>query len=498
METPNQHSWQLLQRQSPAAIFVMLLRAAISLIRVFWPVFVGIFFKVNKSDDTNSFGLYAQWSVIIFSFLAIVYAAIEYFYYRFQVINNQFIIKSGWLNKKNISIPLDNIQGVHLQQSIWQRLFNVTGLKIDSPGTNQNEVSLDAIATAKAVELRQFLLSSTSTIQNESHIVSATNDKGWSLSIINLLKLSITANHLQAFFLIFAFGINIMDDLKRILNIDGWGAIESVSEKAKSNTLLAISILIGLVAIISVFVSGALTINKFYNFTILPVEKGWRIAHGLLKYQQRLIPYRKIQILSWHANWLRRKIGFWIVDIKIIGGNSLRRKEQLHITTTNIEQVLTLVPQYQQSPVADTSSGFLINDAYYKRKLYIIILPITIIAIAASAYWLHWHSAWITLFTSIIYIHVFIYAKTLRWNINAEGLQLYEGVWGRKFTLLKWQKVQQVIFVQSLYQQKNNLASLKFKTAGGNVSIPYIAEAHAQQIANEVMYLIEAKEINWQ
>ncbi len=80
---------------------------------------------------------------------------------------------------------------------------------------------------------------------------------------------------------------------------------------------------------------------------------------------------------------------------------------------------------------------------------------------------------------------------------NEEGIQLYSGVWGRKYTLLTWKKTQQVLIKQTYHQQSHELATLSFITAGGNVELAYIPYQQAIQLTDYILYYLESRNESW-
>src|SRR5690554_472990 len=146
--------WQEPQRQSPAAIFVLLWSTAVNLLKGFWPVLVVYFFRDESNDDS----LVLLWGFIGFSILTIGGAVIGYWFKKFHINDDTLVIQSGWLRKKTLSIPVHTIQAVHLEQNVWQQAFNVAKVSFDSVGSDDIEAKLDALAMGKAEQLRHLLM----------------------------------------------------------------------------------------------------------------------------------------------------------------------------------------------------------------------------------------------------------------------------------------------------------------------------------------------------
>jgi len=317
------------------------------------------------------------------------------------------------------------------------------------------------------------------------------------LSTADLFKFSLSSNHLEAFFILIGLSLNLIDDIKDAFNIDSWGLMESYAMKMAGQTAMAMTILFVSVALFSIIVSVIKTWFKFYKYNIEQLPNGWKVSFGLITHQEKVISSNKIQILSWKANWLRRKINFWILNVKSIGHDKPKQKEQIQIPLTSFESVLSLIPIYQDSPLLNLTKGLKIKPDYWKRKILIIGLPISIPLITIFYLLIGLPSLSFLILLPYFGWYFYTWYTVFRWQYNAEGLQMYSGVWGREYTLLAWRKVQQIQVDQTAYQRKHQLASLTFKTAGGKVKLPYIQLSMAKHLADLSLYYVESREDNW-
>jgi putative membrane protein len=486
------YSWNIPQRQSPAAISIMLLKTALRLVKTLWPLILIYFLRKQKSQ--GDIGI--LWMIVGFGALGFITTLIRYWFYQFHIDKGSLIIQSGWLKKKTLTLPLKSIMAVHLQQNVWQQFLKVAKVTLDSSGSEKVEVKIDALSIAKAEELKHILLSQKEMFADTTDLPAAPPQVR-RLSFTDLIKLSLSANHLEAFFILFALGMNILQDIRKIFNVDGWAFVGNYAGKVHEQKVLAISVLIIVIALLSVVVSVIRTSLKYYDFRMEDAGQGWKISFGLITRQQLLVPFNKIQVLSWHANWLRRKLDFWIVQVQSIGHDEVKHKQHIHIPLTQLEQVLTLTHGYQRSPVFDPAQGSMIAPARWKRKTIVFAIPATIIPVIVFYLVTGYPALWLVLLFPAIARYHYTWYRNFRWAVNDEGIQSYSGVWGRRYTLLTWKKVQQVELKQSIYQRARGLATLKFITAGGNVFLYYIRYETAKQLADQVLYFVESGEEKW-
>ncbi len=148
--TIQNNSWDVPRRQSPIAILIIMLQTAVLLIKTMWPVLLVYFFRKKQDEEGTNYLLI----ILGFGLVTIILAIIKYWYYTFQISGDNFIIKSGWLRKKTLTIHLNSIQAVHLEQNIWQQFLKVTKVKLDSAGSEKVEVKIDALTIAHAESLK--------------------------------------------------------------------------------------------------------------------------------------------------------------------------------------------------------------------------------------------------------------------------------------------------------------------------------------------------------
>src|SRR5690606_3824960 len=229
----------------------------------------------------------------------------------------------------------------------------------------------------------------------------------------------------------------------------------------------------------------ARTMIKYYGFRLIDADQRWIISYGLFEKTKKIVPLNKIQILSWKANWLRRKIDYWTIQVHSVGHKE-NKKTNTHIPVISFEQVTLLVNSYRHYNEINDETGLKIDSAYWKRRVGRNAVLLTLIPLIISFFWLEWQA--------LIFLGIFPYLTwtyyqsylNFRWQTNETGIQMVSGVFGRKFTILNWKKIQQVHLHQNLYQRNRQLATIIFVTAGGKVHLPYIQLAIATTLTNQV------------
>ena len=492
METVNQKdSWLVPQRQSPAAIFILLWNTAVNLLKGFWPILLVYFLRDERDDDS----LTMLWGFMGFSVLTIGGAVIGYWFKKFHIKEDTLVIQSGWLKKKTLSIPIHTIQAVHLEQNVWQQAFGVAKVSFDSVGSDDIEAKLDALTMVKAEQLRHLLMEKkVESSSAEGELRQEKTFPTYSLGFPDLMKLSLTANHLEAFFILMALLLNVMDELRQIFG--GSDYMDAYGRDIMGQTMLFISSLVIAVIVLSMLFSIARTMVKYYGFELIDADRRWIVSYGLFEKTKKIVPLSKIQVLSWNANWLRRKIDYWTVQVQSVGHKE-NKKSNIRIPVVSFGQVSELVSSYQNFVGIHEETSLRIDPAYWKRSFWRKAMMITLVPLLGLYFWIGVQALWLLLIYPFLVWNEYRWYKNFRWQTNSAGMQIISGVFGRKFTLLNWNKVQQVHLNQTLYERRRQLATVVFVTAGGKVRLPYIQLGTASTLINHVLYEVESKEESW-
>lgn len=479
-------NWSVPQRQSALGIFMFAGKAFREVVAIFLVTTGSL---INKGKPFKSFALlYGCIAVYIFG-----KAFLEYFFFTFHILENQLIVKKGIFSKKTLVIPFGRIQTVQLHQNLLHKLIGHCKVAIDTAGTDKSEVVIQSLAYNKAVLLKEALTQQITGTVDVSH---QENQNTISLAAGDLFKMAVSANHLETFGLIIAFVLARFNDVKDLLGIDAYDYME---EHGKEVTFTAqmTGIIIFFTLLFAMVISVLRIILKYSDLAIRLDAKGFHLKHGLLNSQQQFIGARKIQYVLWKANWIRRKIGLYMFHVKTAGEDDLKKKQRIHVPVTKAEHLHILAAYYQAALPSHQGEANNIHASYVYRRVLLIGLPVTIIAIAVAFIWWQWYALWIGVWLIYFIITDIIYRNNFRFWVSEEAIEISKGVWGREKLVLNWQKLQIVTVRQNIYQRKNNLANLSLITASGAVNIPYIREDAARFLADFAAMKTESSQKNW-
>ncbi len=135
------------QRLDPRLLVIGPLRA----LRQFLVPAVVAIFGVSTSG-----GLRWWWSLPIV-LVPLLIGLLPWLTTRYRITGTRLERRSGWLNKQEVTAPLDRVRSVDLESSLLHRILGVTTVSIGT-GVDETRIKLDAIANDDAAGLRRVLL----------------------------------------------------------------------------------------------------------------------------------------------------------------------------------------------------------------------------------------------------------------------------------------------------------------------------------------------------
>jgi putative membrane protein len=488
---PKLIDWSRPQRQPWAGFAINLLHAFKLILRLIWPVLLLRLFK-TESDEIGHRGRGIIAFLLVIIILSVLVSFIQRYFFRFFISGGELQVRKGWLKKEVLSIPLERIQSVEIEEDLLHRALNLVKLRIDTAGSARTEAKIDALRRPMAEALRDALLQNSISTDGSQPAAIPQAAPVLHLSAYDLMRLSLTANHLEAFVLLLTFSWGLYDDLRPLAERFFPGRAEIAAAGFKMLLVLAIFVLV-----ITFLYSALRMMMRFFDYRVLQDDKGFSLRFGLIDRRQRLVPFEKIQYLEWRASWLRRLFGLWLLELQVVGDNELKAKQRLEVPLTRPGQVIPLAAPYHVIPATEEMKALRIHPVYPFRRLLIVGLLPVIVLLPPFLYWGGVQSFWMLLWPLLTLVMSTLRRRKFRLWMFSDVLYLRGGLLGESFTLLKWYKIQSVKLAQSPYQRSHALASVELHTAAGKIRIPWIPLAKAQEIMDYALYKVESEERVW-
>jgi putative membrane protein len=470
---------------------IVVLKTVWELLKRVWPLLLLILFRKEAKEGSNPVQYY-EWIIMVFSVVALLAGLLKFYFFRFYILHNELIVKKGWLKKETITIPLQKIQTVHVEQSMLHEALNIVKLSIDTAGSTKTEVAIDALRRPMAEALRYELLEEQKDEVTEQ-TVEAPGTPLIKLSGSDLFRLSISANHLEAFFILLSFGFGILENLRSIND----SAFSDAEGLVRAGTAMLWLFFVPALLVAVFIVSTARIVFKFFDFTVFGAMAGYRIKSGLTNVKERTVAFSKIQYVSWKASWMRRLMGLWMLEYHVSGSDEHKRALKVQVPVTKDEYVPILAQNYAPLPTVGSTEPVHIHRAYIYRRLLIIGLFPT--AALLGIFWPQWgeQALIFLLYPMMVALYVWLYQRKFRLWAFGEELLIRRGFLGEEFILLQWYKLQLVVLQQSMYERRHQLATITLHTASGRIIVRYIPLETARAILNYSLYQVERSQRSW-
>ena len=498
LENKSEFNFSEPQRQSQAALILIIYNRFKNLISRFWYIIViGLFTGKSNWGTSDPFSL-----VILFltGFTAI-FGIISYFRYYFWIEDDQLVIRSGVLKKTLTQIPFDRIQTIDFEQNLIHQALNVIGLKIDTAGTATSEIKMQALTKEKAQELRKFILSQKREVQleelgEETQVLVQEDAKEiYGIDFARLVKIGLTENHIRSGFVILFGGFWFLDNVREA-GVD----VEGIGSQYYDQVLNSI-VIIGIIAIffvfVSMFISVARVFLKYFDLKFFRSYNGFKVISGLFNRKEVAALDSKIQLFEWKQNLIQKGLGYHNIILKQASSAEMGTKKSIlvpGVNKTDIERVKDfLFPTRNEDNVQMTQLN--------KWSLWRPLMYLALLAILLATLFIYTKSYYNL--TALIIVCILIVVRSIKkyhkafYGVNDRAIFVKGGVFGHSKWMTMFHKIQSLEITQTPFQYRRKLASLQVHTASGSKTIPYIELDKAEYLYDYLTYKVEDSNEDW-
>ena len=511
------------RRQHIAGLVVLIGWQSRHILRAAWPILIAAY--LQQAQDAQ----YFLWAIAAGSALTVLGAVLHFWRFTFNVDGGKFHVHKGVLVREKINIPLERVQAVHLEQNLIQRLFGVSGLRIDTAGTSGTELRIHALKWDEAQQLRAMLtadldVSADSRNGSSALPIDATTAAGsartsplMDLDFGALLKVGLSQNHLSK--VAFAIG--------GVLTFQGvaWEVVEELWSRVPSiwrTVLLFVSPLLlvfspVLIALASVLISVVTSVLRHWKLRVwLEGSQAHRSAaihltQGLLNRQAMQIPVHKVQSVTWENTWIRRLFSMDTAHIRQaaaggavsgndgdgaggMGGGAMKMGIPAMDSGRTRRLEALLFPEWPQRPLVTLRPE---KYAFWVRwgRRALALSPFAL----GAGWWLGagWGAALaLALWGWSGWLSNKVYRG--RWaTTDGRHLSAHQGWWFRKRIMIDWHKLQAVELTQNRFQARRNVAHLTFHTSSGIAQLPHLHIDVARELRDLALAQVIAHKGPW-
>ncbi|MCW1837140.1 PH domain-containing protein [Bacillus xiamenensis] len=458
------------KRVHPISMFIDFISDAVSMIKNFIiPFFVLIFVNSNSSIRFYAFiilGVLLLWKAVL------TVLAWRRFTYRME--DDEFRVESGVITKKKKYISFERIQTVNTSEGIFQRIFGLVRVQIETAGgTDGPEVSLTAITKAEAEQLKQSIFNRKKSLQQEEGEAFNENGEGtnehltvqkpmeeevnvsYRMGVPELLLAATTSSGIGV---IISGCLAIYTQIDEILPLDGF--VKQFSFLSHASIEIYV-ILIFLAVLIAWILSVGVTALQYANFAAKRKGNDIIITRGLIERHQMTIPLARIQAVKLKENILREPFGFATVMLVSAGG-SITEKETSSvlfplIRKKKINELLSqFTDQYHLTPERELNK---VPKRSLKRYLISYGFVPLLVGIILSVRFPPWGYLALIPLPFALFFGYLAY-KQSGYVIKDQLIQLTTRGIGKTTGLILRKRMQNYTMTQSYFQKKGRVASI--------------------------------------
>jgi putative membrane protein len=502
LNTASKGDWQ---RTSPFAILFFIGKVVRLITQNAWqaiaPLFVYI--SVGKEDLVTK---------LIFGGIALglaitIGSVLSWLFFRYQISSDSVLIRSGVINKKQLDINFDRIQGVNTTQNPVYRILNLVTVTFDTAGSSGSEGNLPAVSREFADNLRERIggARSVGEIERVDGVESLT--PLLQLDWRDMIRIGLADRRALIVFALIGPLMEQMEDqvepmIEEVIRSVTFGA----EQFGLTNGILIGIGLLGALSLLFAIISVGSAFLRYHNFQLFLDGRTLRSNGGLLTRHEHSMDLAKIQTLRLQQGivqtWLKRYrlTARQATSGRRHGGGGQKMFTVPVVTSeqTDLLRPLLFAQEAGRLTQNPRSPDFAPVSPYYMRSriLFIGLLPAILLAgLFLGEFGI---AGWVALlWLPLVAALSFRNWRRAGYLHDDDELVRRSGMFGFRTVSLLFRKVQRVTVTQSRYQRRKNLASLKLHMASGSVRVPYIDHAKARQLRDYILHQVESSQKTW-
>lgn len=491
------------QRQSAIGIIVLIANSTQKVIRATAiPIFIFIYkAKINEL-------VYVLLGALVLLIISVIIAYLSYLKFTFFLdeTKQEFIVNEGILNRTLLTIPLEKIQQININQSFLQKLVGVYSLQIDTAGNDGKEVSIKAIEHQIALALKERLLNgkiTVDTINNESAEIEKPNIPFVKISTNTLAKVGLTSNYGSSLALLAGFTYAVFHNIKDLLkafDTDN-GQVETLIEKGFN--LASLGVLVAVLITLLLLINLVRTFVKYYNLQLSKHKNSLLISSGLLATKNTLLSPKKVQLTTYSQNYFQRKMNMLNLELKQTEVENKQDGEEVRSSNLSLpgcskaekDAILEMIlGKFQaENLLLKPNFRFLNLPTFFKAVLPVAIFFVLLNFTEELKPYYPLTIAYFFLTTLMIFISF----KNHRLMVNQDIIIKKSGIWDITHEHLLPHKIQSISAFQYPWHKSVDVGHVDLHTAAGVIHFKFGNYTEIKKLVNYWLYQVESSGKDW-
>lgn len=431
-------------------------------------------------------------------------ALLRFLTLRYQLIGGELRITEGLLFRRHRTVPAARIQNIDLLQNPLHHAFGVAEVRVETAGGSEPEAKLRVLSLADIARLRAAIFGRPSAPAfsapdfaasgaavpdsarfDRSASIPAVDRAGlnqqasaelpqWSYRIATrrLILAGLLSN--RGLLLIpLLFGLISQFDLEE--RIDFRHAQEWFPRDLTTAETVAIAIPAAVLVLVVLRVASAgWFVFRFYGYALQRYGEDLRISCGLFTRVSATVPRHRIQFISIQQTLLGRIFGLATIRIETASGGGTKNEDAAEtvarrwfVPVMKLSDAATILAELREGLVFQPEAILWRSSSPRTTRRLCGMAVIRGGVIAGLGLWFSWPwggLAGLAALPPLIYFAI-LYARSLKYARTAQWVSFRSGILNRKTSLTFFDKVQTVAVIQSPFDRRWGMATLRVDTA---------------------------------
>lgn len=419
------------------------------------------------------------------------FGTLSWWRFTFRIEENELRVTRGVFSEDKLTVPLDRVQSVSLDQQFLHRIVGLVQVSLDTAGTSEAEFTIhavdrtvaDALARVAAERRVERVAAPEDGTPPPPPVVEREilrRDPG------RLVQAGLARPTFAGLAVIFPL-LAVADDLMGALPFD----VPEVDGPDLSLWMLWLAPIVAVVA-----VAAGVTLNLIqillseWGLVLTERERGFRRNAGLISRTSRTTNIDRVQWLSTAENPVERRLGIRRVNLPTIGEGDLA------LPGTDDEELAVI-----RGLVIDPDARVSVLDRQVSPAEVFLATRNTAVAATIAAVGLWFAIGWWALLALLLvpweYLETRRKVRLFRWGVDGAGIARHQELVTGQRREMMLRKVNGVTIRRRLFERSRDLATVQLHTASGSLRIGMIPLDEARALRDLVLARVETDSRAW-
>ncbi len=416
------------------------------------------------------------------------------FRYRFEA--DEMVVRRGWIFRSERHIPYARIQNIDAVQNLFHRLLRVAEVRVETASGGEAEATMTVLPQEALAEMRRFVFAGrqAGVTTGLAAAVEAEPDvllrmQPGEVLLYGFIESRGAVVMAGAAGLLWEFGLfDRIFERATDRELGGRGILRQLARSAFGDGGPSLALMgravAGFIVLLVVLrlLSMAWAFIRLHGFTLRRAADDLRVDYGLLTRVIGTIPLQRIQTLTISDGPLHRFFQRTSVHVDTAGGDGgeakptrrepiapLVRRHDLDKLTANLLPTVRLADAAWQPP----------HPRAFRRAFVRTSVAAAIGAVLLIGLFRWWALAAVPFLLAWAWIYAAKYVTSLGWALVGDAIVFKSGWLWRRVTVARFSKIQAVARLESPFDRRTDMATVKVDTAGAgdaehSVEIPFL------------------------